>query len=86
MIPGLILRVFIGTTLSSLTQDTSGIKKNPLVLGVVIGGTLVAIGGIIYITKVTKRHLNELNFDEDQAEIELEAPTLPSNPQDLEKK
>ncbi len=58
MIPGLVLRVFIGTTLSSLTQDTSGLKKNPLVLCVVIGGTLIAIGGIIYITKVTKRHLN----------------------------
>lgn len=86
MIPGLLLRVFIGTTLSSLTQDTSGIKKNPLVLAVVIGGTIVAIGGIVYITKVTKRHLNELNFNEEQAEIELEAPTLPKNPQDLEKK
>jgi hypothetical protein len=54
MIPGLTLRVFIGTTLSSLTQDTSGIKKNPWVLGIVIGGTIVAIGAIAYITKVTK--------------------------------
>lgn len=80
------MRVFIGTTLSSLTQDTSDLKKNPLVLAVVIGGTIVAIGGIVYITKVTKRHLNELNFNEEQAEIELEAPTLPNNPQDLEKK
>lgn len=78
MIPGLLLRVFIGTTLSSLTQDTSGIKKNPLVLAVVIGGALVAIAGIVYITKVTRRHLNELHFNEEQAEIELEAPMVTS--------
>lgn len=80
MIPGLVLRVFIGTTLSSLTQDTSGIKKNPWVLGIVIGGTIVAIGAIVYITKVTKQHLKELQFDEEEAEIELEAPKIPHSP------
>jgi hypothetical protein len=80
MIPGLTLRVFIGTTLSSLTQDTSAIKKNPWVVGIVIGGTIVAIGAIAYITKVTKQHLKELEFDEEKAEIELEAPKITQSP------
>jgi hypothetical protein len=43
MIPVLILRVFIGTTLSSLNIDTSDFKKNPIILIVVIGGTIAAV-------------------------------------------
>lgn len=57
MLPGLALRVFIGTTLSSLTQDTSIIKNNKIVLAFVVVGTLLAIAGMVVISIRTKKHL-----------------------------
>ena len=66
MLPGLALRVFIGTTLSSLTQDGSGLKNNKLLMAFVIVGTLLAILGMIYISIKTKRHLQELNLNNDK--------------------
>lgn len=57
MLPGLALRVFIGTTLSSLTQDTSTLKNNKVLLAFVVIGTLLAIAGMVVISIRTKKHL-----------------------------
>jgi len=57
MLPGLALRVFIGTTLSSLTNDTSSLKNNKVMLAFVVVGTLLAIAGMVVISIRTKRQL-----------------------------
>ena len=77
MLPGLILRVFIGTTFSSLTTDTSSLKSNPLVIAVIIVGLIIAVVAIVVITKETRKYLKEdYNVDEVKIENELEMPTI----------
>lgn len=63
MIPGLALRIFIGTTLSTLTS-TDALKKDPLLLGMIVVGLGFAIAGIVYISIVTKRHLKAMDIGE----------------------
>jgi uncharacterized membrane protein YdjX (TVP38/TMEM64 family) len=78
MLPGLILRVFIGTTFSSLTTDTSALKKNPWVIAAIVVGLIVAVLAIVVITKETRKYLkDDYNVDEVKIENELEMPTLP---------
>jgi uncharacterized membrane protein YdjX (TVP38/TMEM64 family) len=57
MLPGLALRVFIGGTLACLTQETSVLRSDMVVLGVVIIGTSIAIAGLIIVSSIAKRYL-----------------------------
>ena len=62
MIPGTIVYVFIGTTLSSIAEASKGGKGNEstdtVLLVMAILGSILACGGIIWISIVAKRHLN----------------------------
>lgn len=66
MLPGVLLRVFIGSTLSALTQENFSIpslfegNKKYLIITMGVAGMLIGIAGIAYITIVTKRYVREL--------------------------
>ena len=60
MIPGTIVYVFIGTTISSIADaasgNTSGDANNKtLILVLVIVGSILACIGIVYVTIIAKR-------------------------------
>ena len=63
MLPGQVLRLFIGTTISSLTQDEMSFfsilsgEYGPLIIATMIIGVILGISGTTYITIVTKRYL-----------------------------
>ncbi len=79
MLPGIILRVFIGTTLQSLTAD-NGLRTNKWIIGFIVVGTIIAILTIVYITIQTKKHLRELDLNPDNPEeMELSAPVTNTN-------
>jgi hypothetical protein len=85
MIPGQVVRLFVGTTLSELTKDSMSFssifkdsKNNGFYIFVGICALLIFIGGLIYLTRVTKHYLRSL---EEQADIEtLEQPHNPLLP------
>jgi len=61
MLPGTIVYVFIGTTISSITEAASGStngENNTLILVLFIVGSVLACGGIIWVSVVAKKHLN----------------------------
>ena len=64
MIPGTLVYVFIGSTISDIADVASGKSKDKdgqiLVLVLVIVGSILACGGIIWVSVVAKRKLNEL--------------------------
>ena len=65
MTPGLALRVFIGATIASLTQETSILQSDMIILGVVVIGTTIAIAGLIIISSLAKNYLNSLDSKND---------------------
>ena len=65
MTPGLALRVFIGATIASLTQETSILRNDMIILGVVVIGTTLAIAGLIIISSLAKNYLNSLDIKYD---------------------
>jgi hypothetical protein len=73
MTPGLALRVFIGATLASLTQETSILRSDMIILGIVVIGTTIAIAGLIILSSLAKNYLNSLDIknDGDSGAVEL---------------
>ena len=67
MIPGTLVYVFVGTTISDIADTAKGkSENNTLILVFLIVGSIIGCGGIIYISMVAKRMLNEkLQVDED---------------------
>ena len=62
MLPGTIVYIFLGTTISDIADTASGKAKNdqqPLLLTLLIVGTILAFIGIIYVSLVAKRKLEE---------------------------
>lgn len=61
MLPGLLIRLFIGTTLSAMTEESISISniisEQPVVIVFIVGGLIVGIAGITYVTIITKRYL-----------------------------
>lgn len=61
MLPGLLIRLFIGTTLSAMTEESISISsiigEQPIVIVFIVGGLIVGIAGITYVTVITKRYL-----------------------------
>lgn len=69
MIPGTIVYVFIGTTVSSLTNPDKGDDKNgTLKIIVLVVGSVLACAAIIYISIVAKKILKRIT---DEAEKKL---------------
>ena len=65
MIPGTIVYVFIGTTISSIADaasgNTSGNGNNKiLILVLIIVGSILACAGIVYVSIVAKKKLKEI--------------------------
>ena len=60
MIPGTIVYVFIGTTISNLADAVAGkYESGTLGLVVLIVGTVLAFAAIVYVSIVVKRYLNK---------------------------
>lgn len=60
MIPGTVVYVFIGTTISDIADAASGNNdQKTLVLVLFIVGSILACGGIMWVSFVAKRYLNE---------------------------
>lgn len=66
MLPGQVVRLFIGTTLSTMTSDSMSLysiidgEYGGLIIAMAILGVIVGISGITYITILTKRYLRQL--------------------------
>jgi len=66
MIPGTIVYVFVGTTISSITDAATGnYESSPATLALLIVGSVLACVLIIYISILTKKYLQK-NLDDDE--------------------
>ncbi len=60
MLPGTLVYVFIGTTISDIADTASGkSENNTLILVFLIVGSILGCAGIVWISIVAKRKLNE---------------------------
>lgn len=60
MLPATIVFVFIGTTLASITDAVKGdYEGNTATLVLLIGGSVLALGGVFWISYVVKKYLNQ---------------------------
>ena len=60
MIPGTVVYVFIGTTVSNIADAATGnYEQSTLSLVFIIVGTILALLAIIYISCVVKKYLND---------------------------
>ena len=60
MIPGTVVYVFIGTTVSNIADAATGnYEQSTLSLVFIIVGTILAFMAIIYISCIVKKYLNE---------------------------
>lgn len=67
MVPGAIVYVMLGTTISSIADAADGnFEGGVLTLIMMIFGTIMALVAIIYISIVTKRYLNNNLIDLDR--------------------
>ena len=59
MIPGTVVYVFLGTTISNIADAASGnYEQGTASLIFIIVGTALAFAAIVYITVVVRRYLN----------------------------
>ena len=59
MIPGTVVYVFIGTTISDIADAATGTsQQSTLILVMIIIGTILAFAGIVWVSIVAKRNLN----------------------------
>jgi len=82
MLPGLIIRVFFGTTLSELTEETfsnmwvlfKDSDKLPIFIILAIIGLVAGCGGLFYVTLIAKRYIKHV--EEEIAQIEMQGSPL----------
>ncbi len=61
MIPGTVAYVYLGTTISSIADASSGgFNGGPVELGLIIGGSVLAIVAVVLVTIRAKRELQKL--------------------------
>lgn len=61
MIPGTVAYVYLGTTISSIADASSGgLDGGGVELGLIIGGSVLAIVAVVLVTIRAKRELNKL--------------------------
>eukprot|EP00486_Rosalina_sp_Unknown_P001727 CAMPEP_0201568688 /NCGR_PEP_ID=MMETSP0190_2-20130828/9906_1 /ASSEMBLY_ACC=CAM_ASM_000263 /TAXON_ID=37353 /ORGANISM="Rosalina sp." /LENGTH=129 /DNA_ID=CAMNT_0047990087 /DNA_START=772 /DNA_END=1161 /DNA_ORIENTATION=- len=70
MIPGTLAYCFIGGTLGAIGESVDGL--DPVVLGVTIGGTILAIIGMVYISYVAKKEFAKIAEQQKQAEMDAD--------------
>jgi uncharacterized membrane protein YdjX (TVP38/TMEM64 family) len=76
MLPGILVRLFVGSTLSAITQESLSFESimqgehSKMIIGLIIGGGLVGAGGIAYTTRLTKRYLSQLESNITEKDIE----------------
>ena len=71
MIPGTIVYVFIGTTISNIADAVQGnYESGTLGLVVLIVGSILGLIAIIYISIVVKRYLNKALIEENENKAE----------------
>eukprot|EP00357_Protocruzia_adherens_P003189 CAMPEP_0114989224 /NCGR_PEP_ID=MMETSP0216-20121206/10074_1 /TAXON_ID=223996 /ORGANISM="Protocruzia adherens, Strain Boccale" /LENGTH=308 /DNA_ID=CAMNT_0002352169 /DNA_START=650 /DNA_END=1576 /DNA_ORIENTATION=+ len=80
MIPGTIAYVYLGATLNNIADVSSGgTGGGPVQLSLMIGGTIIAIVGVCYITYIAKKELKRImdKYDEEEKakEIEMQGAT-----------
>ena len=89
MIPVTILYVFFGTTLQNIHEAVSGTKNmsdNKTIFIVMIVGSILALGGLIWISIVAKKYLDEiLKQQADIAAVENESGENENTDRDQEK-
>lgn len=72
MLPGICVRLFVGTTLSCMTEDSMSIQSiifgehSTLIITMIVIGMLVGISGITYITILTKQYIKQLEKGENK--------------------
>lgn len=68
LLPGICVRLFIGTTLSTMTQESMSFsnlingENAPYIIALIVAGVILAIVGITYMTRLTKRYLKQLEL------------------------
>jgi uncharacterized membrane protein YdjX (TVP38/TMEM64 family) len=74
MLPGTLVYVFIGTTISDIADTAKGkSENNTVILVFLIVGSILGCAGIVWISVVAKRKLNEtLKIEEEKREQETE--------------
>jgi len=66
MAPGVLVRLFIGSTLSALTQENISIQSlfegenKTLIIAMGVAGLIIGGAGVAYIILVTRRYVKEL--------------------------
>lgn len=69
MIPGTVAYVYLGTTISSIADASSGgFDGGPVELGLIIGGSVLAVVAVVLVTIRAKKELNKLIKAEKEAE------------------
>ena len=70
MIPGTLAYCFIGGTLGAIGDSVNAL--DPVVLGVTIGGTILAIVGMVYISYVAKKEFAKIAEQQKQQEMDAD--------------
>ena len=70
MLPGTLAYCFIGGTLGAIGESVNGL--DPVVLGITIGGTILAIIGMVYISYVAKKEFAKIAEQQKQAEMDAD--------------
>ena len=71
MIPGTVAYVYLGTTISSIADASmGGLRGGGVELGLIIGGSVLAIVAVVLVTIRAKRELNKLIKKEKEEEEE----------------
>jgi len=70
MIPGTMVYVFVGTTISNIADAASGeFEGGAATLIFLIVGTIFAFAAIVYISIIVKRYLNKQLAEDKEAEV-----------------
>ena len=64
MIPSCFVEVYIGTSISSIQETVEGkLEGGAFTLGAVIGGLVIALAGMTYVSILAKRRIDEILFN-----------------------
>lgn len=76
MFPGMLIRLFIGTTLFELTKDSISFKSlifesenTSLYIALGVCAVLIFIVGFTYISRVTKKYIEQIEIEVEQLEL-----------------
>jgi uncharacterized membrane protein YdjX (TVP38/TMEM64 family) len=80
MLPGILVRLFVGSTLAALTKESVSIstilregENSGLIVALIAGGAIVGISGIAYSVRLTKGYLRQLEESVTPKDIQVAA-------------